>query len=291
MRAFKSIVLGDEFVQGVLQVVGAKQNQPLKALSLDRLHEAFANRIHIWCLDSSVDHPHPGFLEDVAELRGELGIAVEDQAPLVAQEALARVGEVSRNLRHECRIRARGHARDLDESARVMDHEQHVVRHQPADGPNIDGEEVGGRNHTGVCLEERAPRGRTFGARGKPASFNALPIVDLATLWPSFFILDAAVAPAGIVLGHADDEVAHRLHEPWPADAVSLIGVLRREQLAVPAQAQDGVGGDAGGDPGKQITSEDVALGGESAPLSEVESDAAYPQGLTAQLGPETVMR
>jgi hypothetical protein len=181
MGAFKSIVLGDEFVQGVLQVVGAKQNQLLKALSLDRLHEVFANRIHIWCLDSSVDHPHPGFLEDVAELRGELGIAVEDQAPLVAQEALARVGEVSRNLRHECRIRARGHARDLDESARVMDHEQHVVRHQPADGPNIDGEEVGGRNHTGVCLEERAPRGRTFGARGKPASFNALPIVDFAT--------------------------------------------------------------------------------------------------------------
>jgi hypothetical protein len=48
MGAFKSIVLGDEFVQGVLQVVGAKQNQLLKALSLDRLHEAFANRIQYW---------------------------------------------------------------------------------------------------------------------------------------------------------------------------------------------------------------------------------------------------
>ena len=128
----------------------------------------------------------PGFLKDAAKLHGELGVAVEDQEPLVAQEALTGVGEVSRDLCHECCIGVRGHTRDLDESARVMDHEQHGVRHKPACGPNIDGEEVGGRNHTGVRLEERAPRGRTVRARGNPPSLRALPIVGFATLWPSF---------------------------------------------------------------------------------------------------------
>lgn len=45
VRSFEAIVVSDEFPQGVLQVVGSKQNQPLEALSLDRLHEALGNRI------------------------------------------------------------------------------------------------------------------------------------------------------------------------------------------------------------------------------------------------------
>ena len=209
----------------------------------------------------------PGFLKDAAKLHGELGVAVEDQEPLVAQEALTGVGEVSRDLCHECCIGVRGHTRDLDESARVMDHEQDVVRHEPACGPNIDGKEVGSRNHTGVRLEEGAPRSRTLRARGNSAVLQRLAYRGLRDVVPELLhlALDAAVAPAGIVLGHADDQFADRLHEPWPADAVSLVGVLRRDQLSVPAQ--DGVGSDDRGNLGEQVASECVALGGESAPL------------------------
>ncbi|MCC7063122.1 MAG: hypothetical protein IT456_09985 [Planctomycetes bacterium] len=35
VRTFEAIVVSDEFPQGVLQVVGSKQNQPLESLSLD----------------------------------------------------------------------------------------------------------------------------------------------------------------------------------------------------------------------------------------------------------------
>ena len=77
--------------------------------------------------------------------------------------------------------------------------------------------------------------------------------------------LDAAVAPAGVVGGHAEDEGADRPHQAGSPDALAGVGPLRGDQLTVPAQ--DGVGGDDAGDLTQQLAAEGVAPRCESAPL------------------------
>ena len=60
------------------------------------------------------------------------------------------IGEVACDLRHEVAAGVRGDASNLDHARGVMDHEEHVVRDQPALGPHVYGEEVSGGND--VCV-------------------------------------------------------------------------------------------------------------------------------------------
>jgi hypothetical protein len=96
-------------------------------------------------------------VQDGAELLGEFRVAVDDEEPLPAQEPVDVFGQVARDLRHELRVRVRCDASDLDGTRGKVDGEEDVVRHEPARRPDLDGEEVGGSDHSSMGLEEGAP--------------------------------------------------------------------------------------------------------------------------------------
>ncbi|MFN7586936.1 MAG: hypothetical protein ACK5UQ_00285 [Planctomycetota bacterium] len=121
----------------------------------------------------------------LVERLGELRVAIDDEELLAAQEAIDRVGEVARDLRHERAVGVGGHARDVHGPGGEVDGEQHVVRHQPA------------RSHTSAEKRSAAAIvpawafknvrhevGRS-GAGAMPAAFKIFATVVLATLCPT----------------------------------------------------------------------------------------------------------
>jgi hypothetical protein len=277
MRAVE-VVVRHELLQRSLQVVGAEEDQPFEALSLDGLYKALADGVHVRCHVGRGDDLDAGIAEDAAELVRELRVAVEDHELAGAEEAIDRVGEVARNLRHERIVGVGGDADDLDHAARMANREQHVVRHQPACGPDFGGEEVHRGDGVGVGLQERAPRCRPLRDRWHTVIDQRLGDGGAADLVAklSHLAANARVAPAGVVLGHSDDQLAQRLHQLRTADSVLSVGVLRGDQLPMPTQQR--VGRHDCRDGGQRRTAENLRLGGEPGPLRIGESQPAFPQ-------------
>jgi hypothetical protein len=137
-------------------------------------------------------------LEDAHELFGIQRVVVEDQVLLAVKETVDLIGQVARDLCHEVAIRVRGDASDLGHARGVVDHEEHVVRHEPALRPHVDSEEVGGNDDVSVRFEERLPRGRPVWTR-----CNAVVLERVGDGGASHFVsqllqftLDSQVAPA-----------------------------------------------------------------------------------------------
>ena len=89
-----------------------------------------------------MDNLGAGVLEDAHELFGVQRVVIEDQELLLAKEAVDLIRQVARDLRHEVAVGVCRDSRDLDYARGVMDYEEHVVRHKPALGPHVYGEEV-----------------------------------------------------------------------------------------------------------------------------------------------------
>jgi hypothetical protein len=100
-----------------------------------------------------------------------------------------------------------GHPGQVDPSGVQLDEEQHV---QPLQPHGVDSEEVAGEDPGGLLAQERLP-GRRGPARGRVQSMTAEGAADRGCRDPhpeaQQFSLDALVAPAGVLLGEADDEL------------------------------------------------------------------------------------
>lgn len=149
-------------------------------------HELFGDGVHVWGLERRGYDLDAGVPQDATELLGELGVAVEDQEA-ATREASVPIRDVARDLRHERVVGVRRDPDDLDHAARVVDHEQHVVRDQPARGPDLRSEEVGRGDGAGVRSQERAPARRPFWARR-----HTLVLQRLADRRPRDFVTDLA---------------------------------------------------------------------------------------------------
>jgi hypothetical protein len=92
------------------------------------------------------------------------------------------------------------------------------------------------------------------------------------------FSLDALVAPAGILLGEADDQLLNVLVEPGSPCATMWVGPGACDEAAVPAQQRLGLDEEAGpAGPGQ-----DAADGGEQRPVGGLELGS---WGLAAEHG------
>ena len=120
------------------------------ALALYGLHPSLRESVHIRCLDRCAHHFHTGLFEDAAEFGAEPRVVGEDQVLLAAQEAVNVIRQLARDPCHELAARVRRDANDLDHARGVMDHEQHIVRDEPALGSHVDSEEVVGCDD--VCV-------------------------------------------------------------------------------------------------------------------------------------------
>ena len=120
----------------------AKQDQLAQALSLDGLHPTLSERIHVRCLEGRAHDLHASVFEGAAELLREQAVVVENQELLVAQKSVDVISQVARDLRHDVAAGVRSDASNLDYARSVLDHEEDVVRDQPALRPHVYGEEV-----------------------------------------------------------------------------------------------------------------------------------------------------
>ena len=98
-----------------------------------------------------------GVLEQIAKLRSELPVAVQDEESLAAQKAVEWVGEIPTDLHHERAIRPRSDSGNVHFSRRQFDDDEHIVDHEPANCGDLDGEEVGRRNGFPMGGEKRTP--------------------------------------------------------------------------------------------------------------------------------------
>jgi len=67
---------------------------------------------------------------------------------------LARHQQVARHLAHPSAMWAERRSRQQDAARAQVQHEQHMRRPQPAEGPHLLGEQIGAEHHLGVAREE-----------------------------------------------------------------------------------------------------------------------------------------
>jgi hypothetical protein len=126
------VIVRHELVEGAEQPTLPKQDQAVETLFSDRAHEPFCVGVGIRRLGGRQHDPHPGALEDAAESVGPLAVSIADEDLVARQESIDRIGQATRDLRHEPRIRGGGRARHVDPSASEIDQEERVVGHEPA---------------------------------------------------------------------------------------------------------------------------------------------------------------
>jgi len=160
LKPWLHVVISAVFAERVSKGVLAEQDQTIETLGLDLEHPALRDRVHVRSLERGSHDLGAGVHQDASELSGELAVAVDDQVADVAEEAVGGVREIARHLCHERRIGVGCDPCDVHSARGVVDHEQDVVSHEAACGPDLGGEEVSGGDHIGVRPEERAPRRR-----------------------------------------------------------------------------------------------------------------------------------
>src|ERR1700730_10845042 len=92
--------------------------------------------------------------ENASECLRVLGISIEKEISLVAEEPIARVSDVACDLRHPRIVRMRGNTRDADGSRRDIDKEEDVVRDQALEREDLNAQEVRRREALPSALSE-----------------------------------------------------------------------------------------------------------------------------------------
>ena len=153
-----SVIMMDELSDGTAQRLLTEEDHPLQALALDRQNKPFDVSVQIRRTVRQPNDVSSGVLEQIAKLRGELLVAVQDEESLAAQKAVEWVGEIPTDLHHERAVRPRSDSGNVYFSRRQLDDDEHIVGHEPANCGDLDGEEVGCSNGFPMGGEERAPR-------------------------------------------------------------------------------------------------------------------------------------
>ena len=141
-----SMIMMHELSDGPAQRSLTEEDHPLQALALARQNKYFDVSVQIRRTVRQPNDVSSGVLEQVAKLRGELLVAVQDEESLAAQKAVERVSEISTDLHHERAVRPGSDSGNVHFSRRELDDDEHVVGHEPADRGDLDGEEVGRSN-------------------------------------------------------------------------------------------------------------------------------------------------
>ena len=158
-----------------------------------------------------------GVLEQVAKLRGELLVAVQDEESLAAQKAVEWVGKISTNLHHEHAVRSGSDSGNVHFSRRQLDDDEHIVGHEPANCGDLDGEEVGRSNGFPMGGEKRALwRPLTSLRRGLDAMFSqnisdGAPGYGMAEIREG--AANACIPPPRIRLRHPYDKLSSLGHD------------------------------------------------------------------------------
>ena len=93
-----SVIMMDELSDGTAQRLLTEEDHPLQALALDQQNKPFDISVQIRRTVRQPNDVRSGVLEQIAKLRGELLVAVQDAESLAAQKAVEWVGEIPTDL-------------------------------------------------------------------------------------------------------------------------------------------------------------------------------------------------
>jgi hypothetical protein len=173
----------------------------------------------------------------------KFGVSVVEQVPFAQQKSVKRIRQLSSTLLHEGGRGMRRDARNLHAPRRQFHHDEHIVRHQAVPRRHFHREEVGCGEHLPMHLQKLPPaHARLAALRGGLQVMATEDIThrNLVDGMPQICqgALNAAIAPARILLGHLDREAFDLLGHGWPTTLgaarapVKLLG----DQSLVPAQ-------------------------------------------------------
>ncbi len=282
LMATLRIVMSAVIREGAVKRSGAEKYHAPEALILHRLHEPLRDGVTIRSLGWAAHDFDTGVLQDLSEPICEVGVTVQDEKPSVPKEATFGVGEDVRDVGHEHPVRVHGGGDDLDGPGRMVDHEEGMMRHQPAERPDLGREEVRGEDGRRMRLQEGPPRGSLAAVWG---GIDPVPTEDVAHGVRRHGVtevgkraLDPVVAPCRVFLGHPDDVAGDRLHLLRIAVAAGRERPFLRDEISMPSK--DGVGTDQGGDAGEERASQGMTTHGEAAALLVREPESTLAEHL-----------
>ncbi len=216
-----TMVVLDVLREHVPKVPFTQRDHAGQALRPHGSNESFGVCVQVGAARRQPHHGDACMLEDLAERARVERIAIEDQVPGTAQEAIEGIGEVAGRLLHPCLAGLAGDACDVHAASPDVDDEENEVANQSTRLEHLDREEVGSSDGAEMGLEERAPGSASaaFGRRLEPViEEHALDrvsrdlIAEVVEGPPN-----AGVPPTRIDAGHIGDKLGNRLPSSWPS--------------------------------------------------------------------------
>src|SRR6266478_7727759 len=180
------MIMGCIRCQRVLQSLFPKEDQPREALLFDGSHPALYIGVQIRRPYRQRHPRHPSGVDNVLKGWAVFPVSVMNEVLPGSQEAPPLHRDVARHLHHPLLVGMRCHTGHMDPPTAQVDKKQHVVCHEPTQGPDLGGEEVGRDQHVHVRADKLLPRGRrlAFWSRGMLWRFRMLPTVWSLIVYP-----------------------------------------------------------------------------------------------------------
>src|SRR5262249_14621185 len=187
----------------------------------------------------------PGCIDELLKGGAVFPVSIMDEVLARRQEAPLLHRHVARHLDHPRLIGMGSHAGHMDSPAAKVDAKEHVVRHEPSQGPDLSGEEVGRYEHLHMRADKFLPRGRCFPFwRG----WDAVALENVAhrlgtdrQAQVGESADNPVVAPRAILPCHAH----HQSFDLWvnhgPTGSLALWGAVKLLGHELPVPGQDGV--------------------------------------------------
>ena len=91
----------------VTEVPLTQWNETVQALFLDRTNKPLRVRVTVWRAKRCLDHAHTGDFKRLPDGEAPLPITIAEEHPLSVKRTVARGGQLTHDLEHECFVRMR----------------------------------------------------------------------------------------------------------------------------------------------------------------------------------------
>jgi hypothetical protein len=189
----------------------ADRNQPVKALFLNRPHEAFRVRVRIWGALGDTDDADTSIVQSTPHVIAPLPIPIADQNVWRVHRTIVAHRQRPDDLLHEQRLGMRGGPEDLHAAGGQVDDEHRVVRDQSAPRPDFRRKEIGAGNTAPVRFQKRLPRRRALRDRRQARRLQDPPNGRAPHAMANVRerTLDPRVAPRRILRRHPHHELTN----------------------------------------------------------------------------------
>ena len=226
----------------------AENDEVVEALVSDGADEALSEGIAVGAVARYADALDAIVTEHGAPRLGEERVSIVDEVSGIPQKSVTAVEEVAGHLLHPAFVRGNMDASDVHLAGLELYHEEDHVADGAEGAEGLDSEEIASVEGIPVAFEELLPGllSRSFGGRNDTGVIEDTGnrIAGQTDLQAPKGVADLGVAPAGILVGKADDELSNvvGLARPTRRSPNGGAVVLASDQLSKPIE--ESLGGD-----------------------------------------------